>query len=308
MSQGLYLLGAGASAGAVPLGEAFWTASPLDYLRHARSFPVAAPDHSELTRRMIKASRDLSLSEIIPDREVRPGADVLPYQELLQRLPDYYARLQLKHALSKARFSGRLSDSYRVFQLFRRSLIANYNHDGLATDFCGGYHRVLEMHGTIASGYGSPDIERHIRSVRELEMPEIFDGILMGVPESLDSALAERLFEIARYSPDFVSIIGYSFAQRGKDYDDRVSLEIFLNAWRHFKGNIYVIGPDPCPLANMLGERLKSKKVFGLRAYWNVLAHAFIVAMREPRSRRSLSYNYQQILDVHGSNAIFPRQ
>jgi hypothetical protein len=130
---GLYIWGAGASAGLAPLGASFWTASPIDYLRNVRSFPASIPQRSELTQRIVDASRHLSVADIHPGWELRPGTEVPPYQEILQRMADPYPRLNLKLLLAKARFEKRRPDSYRVLNRFYPSLIANYNHDGLAT-------------------------------------------------------------------------------------------------------------------------------------------------------------------------------
>ena len=135
----------------------------------------------------------------------------------------------------------------------------------------------------------------------------------MGVPESwfdqkFDQKLARRrLLEVAKFSPDFIAIIGYSFAQNPKGYDDHVSLNCFLDTRRNFRGNIYVIGPQPDELRNLIAERIKSKNVFGVQAFWNVLAHAFMKKLRDQNGRRSLNYVYDQILGLSGSDIVFPR-
>src|SRR5215468_6132656 len=117
-SSGLYLLGAGASAGLAPLGRAFWTAAPLDFLRKLTGFSPSIPAHSELTRAILRNSGDISLSEIFPDREIRPGTADFQYIDILQRIPSNYSRLLLKHLLSTANFSDAPPDSYCIFQLF----------------------------------------------------------------------------------------------------------------------------------------------------------------------------------------------
>ena len=48
---------------------------------------------------------------------------------------------------------------------------------------------------------------------------------------------------MAAFTPEFVAIIGYSFAQNGTGYDDSVSLKSFLETRRDFVGNIYIIQP-----------------------------------------------------------------
>jgi hypothetical protein len=310
--RGLYIFGAGVSAGVAPLGEAFWATAPLDYLRNLGSFPADIPVHSELAQKMIDNSRRL----FFPDRSISFGIDDPFLQwEILQRMPDCFARLNLKYCLAKIRFSGRQIDSYRIFQTFHRSLIMNYNHDGLAADCLGQFHHVLDMHGTIDRRYGSPRMYEIIDDVRDCDLPEIDDGIIMGVPESyFDQYLARQLLKVYREvsisPPNFLAIIGYSFAQNEQGYDDQVSLDCFLHTHRNFHGDIYVIGPNSDgkldTLKDLIADGLKSRNVLRIRAYWNVLSHAYMIANRIQMGRRSLSYVYNQILDKFGSDAVFP--
>jgi hypothetical protein len=238
---------------------------------------------------------------------MRYGSEEFPLLEILHRMPDYFARLYLKHRLSEFRFSGRQSESYHVFQWFYPSMISNYNHDGLAGEFAGQFHRVVDMHGTIARGYGSPRTYELIESLRDYHLPDASDDILMGVPESCsDQNLARRLLEVAEFSPEFIAIIGYSFAQSSKGYDDHVSLKSFLDTRRNFRGDIYVIGPQPDDIRNLMADGIKSKNVFGVRAYWNVLAHSFMQALRDQSGRNSLAYVCEQTLGLFGSEAAFP--
>jgi|GEM_PF-5989549 len=68
-----------------------------------------------------------------------------------------------------------------------------------------------------------------VNELREYHLPDKPDGVLMGIPESfLDSKLALRLLEVGRFCPDFIAIIGYTFARYGDGHDDRVSLAYFL--------------------------------------------------------------------------------
>jgi hypothetical protein len=308
--RGLYILGAGASAAEAPFGDDFVVGPALDYVRHSGSFPAIIPRQSELNQRIIRVGSALPMSRIFPYPMVCPGNDFL-YQELLQRLPGFHARLFMKHDLFKYRFSGRQSGSYRVFQLFHSSLILNYNLDGLATDLCGTRHRVVDAHGTVKRGYGSACIAALVEEARELDVPSVSDDLLMCVPASYgDTQLAKRLSEVAsfsqKFSPDFVTIIGYSFGCNEDFYDDRVSLDFVQDAFREFRGKIYVINPEPDTLRNMLAEGMRSKNVIGVRAYWNVLAHSFMQKICGRNERKSLNYMCEHILDTYGSRVCFP--
>ncbi len=314
---GLYILGAGVSAGSAPLGIAFWRSAALDYLRNFSSFPANIPTQAELTARIINNASNLTIDDIWPGRELRPGTEIVPYGEILQRLPGLFVRVHLKHALSAARYhaaqsAGPLNHSYGVFQHVHPSMIATYNHDGLAEHFCGNIHVVLDMHGTVEPGYGAPSIVEFIGQLRNWDLPEQTDSLLMALPESYYSLhpaqgkFRQQLARMATFTPDFVAIIGYSFAQAGTGYDDSVSLKSFLETRRDFAGNIYIIQPSPDDLCAIIADALRSKKVIPVRAYWNVLAHAFMRKLSDRDCRRSLNYFYEQTLDRHGGQVAFP--
>jgi hypothetical protein len=131
----------------------------------------------------------------------------------------------------------------------------------------------------------------------------------MGVRESYsDEQLANNLLKVAQFCPDFISIIGYSFAyKKGTEHDDHISLECFLSTHRHFRGNIYVIDPHPDALQHTLGDRLKSNNVFSIPQRWNLLAHAFAKASLDEGDRRSLSYVCADLFDRFEGDVVFPR-
>ncbi len=305
--RGLYMLGAGASAGDVPFGHALMAAPALDYLRNAGSFPVVVPEKAALTTRIVEAARTMPLALVYPGREIRTGTDDLIYLELIERLPDYHARHYMKHLLSASRFSGRRSDNYRVFKLFRRGMIANYNHDGLADDICRS-HQVIQMHGTISPRFGSPEMAEFIAEAREYDLRAPLDDLLMCAPESTwDMRLWRRLLEVGTFRPEVITVIGYSFGRGESGFDDAVSLNLFLRSFRNFPGCIYVIDPRPYELKHLLADGLQSRNVVGVPAYWNVLAHAMVVKATRPCCRKSLHYTSERILDDFGSGVSFPR-
>jgi hypothetical protein len=310
-SRGLYILGAGASAGLVPFGLDVLRGPAIDYLQGG-GFPVDIPQQSELlTQRIVADLMGMDVDErrslTFPGRVRRPGTTDFPW-EMSRRQPDFYTRLALKHSLAKSRFCHWRSDSYRAFQLFHPSVILNYNLDGLASDLCHRCHRVIAAHHTVPRRYGSPQMAKILASVRGSNLPVPSDDILVCVPESYtDVQLQRRLSEAMGSSPHFVALIGYSFSRNGNAYDDRVSWDFFCREFNKFTGNIYVIEPRPYELQSRIADSIRSKNVFGVRAYWNVLAHAFMEMSGECPSRKSLNYACEQILDTFGDRVIFPR-
>jgi hypothetical protein len=309
--RGLYVLGAGASAGHVPFGQAFLRAPALAYLRSS-AFSADRPRQSELTSRIVAETLNLDrntlLSHLFPGRSFRPGSVDFPYRELLRHLPDLFARMHLQHTLSRPRYWRQQSDSYLVFRHFSRSMIMNYNLDGLATELCGQFHEVVPVHGTAEPGHGSPQVAKLLTSIGLYDLPVPPDDMLLCLPESYtDVELIRRLAGAVQRPRHFVAIIGYSFGRNGNARDDRVSWDFFCRALSGFPGNIYIVEPNPDQLRGELSEAIKSNDVFGIRAYWNVLAHAFMERFRDLPIRRSLNYVHEHILDTAGSGTLFPR-
>jgi hypothetical protein len=307
---GLFVVGAGASAGSSPHGRDFWRESPLDYLRDLRSFPAIVTPRTPLTQRMIDYS-GIEIGDIFPGRELRSGTDEYPFREILKRLPDGFAREQLKHVLGRARYfartEGTITNSYRVFRAFHPSVIADYNHDGLAQQFCGAKHAIVEMHGTIHPGYGSPEFGAWISGLREFHIALPPDDLVMGLPESwTDGRLYRRLSWVLSKAPQHVAIIGYSFAQMGSGYDDAVTLACFVRRFKDYHGPIFVVSPDPTQLCEMLSDALEIKTVYPVKRFWNVLAHAYLEALRDPDKFRSLDHAHWLLYDRHGGGKAFP--
>jgi hypothetical protein len=303
----LYILGAGASSGHVPLSVGLLQAPALDYAL-GDSFPALVSEQSGLTRKSVAtvtgSNLHTALSLIFPDRVVRPGTVVFPLEEMAQRQPDGFTLLHMMHGLAKPRFWKQQSDNYLAFRFLRPSVILNYNLDGLASDLCSS-HKVITPHGTVDPGYGSPRIADLLTKLREFNIPVSPDNVTLCVPESdTDACLKSLLRDAYRQTPDFVAVIGYSFGRNGDAFDDHVSWEFFRKAFPDFSGDIYVIDPEPADLSSRISDARKSKNVFGVRAYWNVLAHAFVEVLSDKPCRRSLNYLYNHFLDTSGVGVI----
>ncbi len=307
--MGLFVVGAGASAGSSPLGRDFWRESPLDYLRDLRSFPAIVAPRGQLTQRMIDHA-GIEIGDIFSGRELRTSTDKYLCREIMMRLPDGFAREHLKHVLARPRYrartEGTITDSYRVFRAFYPSVIADYNHDGLAREFCGAKHTIVEMHGTIHPDFGSPEYGAWISGLREFDIALPPDDLIMGLPETRTDSLWRRLSCVMSKAPRHVAIIGYSFAQMGSGYDDAVTLACFVQRFKHYPGAILVVSPYPTQLCEMLSDTLEIKTVYPIKRYWNVLAHAYLETQRQPGKFRSVDHAYEVLCDRHGSDQAFP--
>jgi hypothetical protein len=169
------------------------------------------------------------------------------------------------------------------------------------------------MHGTVEPGYGSPSTADFVAEFRDVDLPALPDNVSMNVPESyFDRAPAQRRFrrllsKVSIFTPDFIAIIGYSFFQSRTGYLDIVSLNSFLETRRNFRGNIYIIQPQPDALSAMIADALKSNAVIPISTHWNVLAHAIMRSASGHNRQKSLYYICQQLLDRYGDKVAFPR-
>jgi hypothetical protein len=91
--RGLFILGAGASAGSVNLGTAFLRAPGISYVTSGGGYPVEIPPHSLLSEKIIRAASDVPLSQLLSGRELLPGSENFLFREFLSRMPDGFGRM-----------------------------------------------------------------------------------------------------------------------------------------------------------------------------------------------------------------------
>lgn len=109
-------------------------------------------------------------------------------------------------------------------------------------------------------------------------------------PESyFDGDLERQLLPMVRFKPQFIAIIGYSYAWTGQRHNDAVSLDCFIDHYRDFPGLVFVVEPHPERLQEILAERLHAARVVPLPARWNLLAHAFLESLAGRLHGRTLN-------------------
>ena len=304
--RGLYFLGAGASAGEAPFGAGLLREVGIDYLQHARSFSTGTRQHSPLSELVLEAGAGVTAFDVY-GRELRPSIEDFT-QDLLRLMPLSFPRSLLKHQFAVPRYRRRASRNYLPFRFFPPSLIMNYNHDGLASDLVGPNHVVISVHGYVESWIGSPDALSFIRTAGiENDLGIAPDRLLMLEPESFcDLDLARRLMPMAQFKPEFVAIIGYSFAWTGQRHNDIVSLDSFVDHYRDFQGPVFVIDPQPDRLQEILAGRLHHAQVWSVRARWNLLSHAFLEAMTGRLRRPTLNDYCEELFDAGHGWSAFP--
>lgn len=147
---------------------------------------------------------------------------------------------------------------------------------------------MIDIHGSIDPWYGSPDVTDLIARVREFDV-SIPIGDLMR--ETRDNViLLRRLGDAVAAMPDFVAIIGYSFARVRDGHDDCVSFDWFRHTFRRFTGPIFVIDPYPHELATEIAARL---------------SHAFAMHMEGRGDRRSIYADHDRSRWRYGDQHTF---
>ena len=282
-------------------------APALDHAR-SNSFSAHVSNQSQRTLRSVATvtgtNLNIALSALYPNREFRAGTTAPPPEELARLQTDGFTLLHMMCDLARPRFCKEQSDNYLAFELFRPGMILNYNLDGLASYLCPG-HRVITPHGTVDPWYGSPGGAEVLSMVREFDIRVSADGITLCVPESdKDAHLKSMLREAYGWTPEFIAVIGYSFGRNGAAYDDHVSWQFFSRAFPKFSGSIYVIDPDPYDLACRVADARKTSNVFGIRAFWNLLAHSFVETSYNRQNLWPLDYIYDRALDKSGNEFV----
>ena len=294
--SGLYLFGAGASAPIVPMAPTMLLATAGSWVLLG-GFPSEVATQTILTERIQKQARDHDFW----GRELRPGTDDFPTMEVLARLGHGGAQAHYMHQLAGPRFARCRIPNYTVLRHFRRSLLLTWNMDGLARDTCGPWHHIVEVHGSVGAEYGSTAGAYWARVTQEYRLDVSAPGLHPIGPESLDDAgLQHKLQAMQQCDPSFVMIVGYSFGLFDGRCDDQLALATFVGRFRDVPIDVYICGPHPRDLAEMLGEELRSSRVHAFPVYWNVLAWAFEQVIAAKMDVAQLDYIHGATLDTRG--------
>lgn len=197
-------------------------------------------------------------------------------------MPSSYALLALFYHLARPTYRNAVVFNYLVFRSFAPSTIVNYNLDGLASRLCAVRHRVIETHGTVHPGFGNPEVVNIIQAVRDydLNLSSLRNQycVLFEREDENDPCLFKKHMAIAKaiQNCNFVCIIGYSFARNDLGFDDYLSFEFITSVLRLHNRNVFVLDPNPAPLAETIAEKTKSREVHAVPIRWDVLARTTI--------------------------------
>jgi hypothetical protein len=272
-SGGFYILGAGTSAGLIPLTAGLRAGVRKDFAAIG-GYPAERAPRTSLFERVVVGYtlREWHSAEMA-----------------LQHIPHSALDLAVQRQLARP-----IAASIPLQYLFLREIpgpssFFSFNLDGLARAYLSGRHSVVEPHGAIDRELTeSPLYWDVLEWATDLEPIRLRRKWLPGpepawMADTLPYLKSRRSLRIA----SGVALIGYSFGRHAKGLDDAESFEYVAE---HLEANscpVFVVSPDPFELAERIQERLSFRRVMPLALYWDAFTAATVLvsnAERRPRS------------------------
>jgi len=272
-----YLLGAGASAGIVPMTHQLKNRIIEDHSKlWGYNFDIITLD--EFSQRIIGE---------VPNQDF-----------LLNRISTDFVRANTIYQLSKHHWQEiKYCPQYDVFNFAKKpSTIFTANLDGLA-DRLNQQHFVYHFHGIIPKYYGSEIFYRFMQ-----DYFSEFDSLNIKMDNAL---LIEKESTYITFTIPYISarnqhirskyfvIIGYSFGKNAVGLDDTHTFNyVFKDLYTYNRTPILIIAPDNTyELINQIQDTIKSSEVYALNMYWDCLSKAII--------DYNLSFNRQNKSDTY---------
>ena len=294
-----YVLGAGASAGIVPM-TAQLRENIVNRFISFGSFPAESFKHDDVFLRVIGHSKDYP--------------DVFTSWKLQHLYPSAVHAMVIKELTPPELIDE--AHAYEIFMLIKRpSTIFNINVDGLAEIYCIG-HFLLEPHGRIPIELiRSPFWDWYIDALLDygFSIREI-PGLILPMPEPyhVTSTPAYSKAALLLKKARFVLFIGYSFGyfDPTQSFDDFETFEFFRELLRHYRNHrkdILIISPDPEMIGRAIEESICSSNVCTMPFYWNYLCKAIKENIYEFKLKRfndlkplvgKILYRHDQLVDT----------
>jgi hypothetical protein len=283
-----YVIGAGASAGLIPMTSQLRQGIIGRYLGFG-SFPAEIQQHDHVFDRIVGGLHEVT--------------EPIKY-EMLLRLNSSAVYAIAAQALTPAGLPSSIPQ-YELFQLVRKpATLFCLNVDGLLARFSDG-HVLLEPHGRLpVKVMRSPEWDDLIDALLMygLDCPRI-PGLLLPQPEprTITSGEAYRRAIELFAGAKFVVLIGYSFGLFGKSFDDFETLHFLCDLLKFYRNNVVIVDPWPNCIAGSIDEATNRRPAAVLRVCWNHMARALLEAKAKYQGTNfsELSAVARQILYRH---------
>jgi hypothetical protein len=293
-SCSFYVVGAGASAGLIPMTH---EQGAMIYKRFYDYgvFPVNDVLLDEGAKRLlgtILSSNDAMIRELA--KRINPGA----------------VRAIAMQLMTPAKNLKKKPYQYIVFNLAKAgSVIFSFNVDSLPTIYCRG-HYVLYPHGWLNPKIMQTEFWDQIIDtciMYNIEPPKLDKPLLpQREPEGITKNKNYKIGKLLFHQMEYLVFIGYSFGFDGNQVDDFETLNFFHFLYKSNPKPVIVIDPfRSIEISEMLKEVYKTNAVYSIPAYWEYLSRAKIIleagkcmfANDKTLSKRNLYYIYCDLIN-----------
>lgn len=288
-----YVLGAGTSAGIVP-----FTAGTLSFVRRLYvelgTYSATAPPVTPFSDRVLwspmaealrrgEGSQDDLILEALPTSTLEFLAQKCWSPDLRAPIPPQYSILR---------------------KVCRPSVFFSFNLDGLARQHLRNRHLVFEPHGTVDRIWTEhSEFDRLLEWSLDGPLPSLGSKILPG-PEPAFITRTRVYEECRAYlrAARAVVILGYSFGSFRGRMDDAESFEFLMDTLAKNACPVFIVDPNPYPLANCIEERLRRPRIVPVMLRWDIFSSGLLTAMQRYTSLSALLADLQHdaVLDMYG--------
>ena len=173
---------------------------------------------------------------------------------------------------------------YQIFNLVRPdSVIANMNHDCLATSFINKKINIIPLHGSM-SQTARNTIQKHAAHILEYDMSRFFlRNMIIATKENKNILQLEEykkfISELEKNNFKYLVIIGYSFFKKNdNDIYDVVTYDLLRSYLHERNCKIIIIDINTDYVADILSKTIGKLNILSFTIHWGCFTHAFALA------------------------------
>jgi hypothetical protein len=281
----LVVSGAGLAVPIIPPMSTLAWQLALDYLQLG-SFSAHAVSRSELRDRLLPAPKALFTGNRADSLGSAP-VKLDGWQGQLVLTASDEALSALFQVKIYRPLKSMAPPNYRIFGYVQPpALLFDFNNDAFLANYCEPPHTVLNPHRNIDRRFiEHPEFALFFHAATDygLLLPN-FSHIWLPRPEPKWITRRQQ-YNLARcyltQRGQFLLLVGYSFGRQPRGViDDIESFEFFREILKRFPRQIVVVDPSPEHVAGLFEDALR-QRIYACKLYWNQLAKAACLAMKE---------------------------